>query len=41
MHERGGVPQLDIYQKTSQSCLNNSQEPCEWVDADLDLRFYG
>ena len=24
-------------QRTSQSCLNHSQEPCEWVDADLGI----
>ena len=24
-------------QRTSQSCLNHSQHPCEWVDADLGV----
>ena len=24
-------------QRTSQLCLNHSQEPCEWVDADLGV----
>ena len=24
-------------QRTSQLCLNYSQEPCEWVDADLGV----
>ena len=24
-------------QRTSQSCLNHSQEPCEWADADLGI----
>ena len=24
-------------QRTSQSCLDQSQEPCEWVDADLGV----
>ena len=24
-------------QRTSQSCLNHSQEPCEWVNADLGV----
>ena len=28
-------------QRTSQSCLNHSQEPCEWVDADLQSAKYG
>ena len=45
MHERGGVPQLDIYpisapallKEPLQLCLNNSQEPCAWVDADLGV----
>ena len=34
------IPICSSFTQTSQSCLNHSQEPCEWVDADHEVLFF-
>ena len=37
MFYKGGAFIIAFTQRISQSCLNHSQEPCEWADADLEV----